>query len=219
MELERVLTSTVNRYLGFLFTVFNHSIREWQIITINPVSQIKRPKNPAHRDRLISDDEIHTICKALNHAEMRPTNKAQELAIMFLLAIETACRLGELCGILWENVDLNKRTILLLDTKNGDNRAVPLSTRAVELMQLMTGLYTRYVFILQAHNASVMFHLRIAQTGIKNLRFHDTRHEAITRLSKKLDVLALARCVGHKDIKQLMTYYNETAEDLARRLD
>lgn len=50
------------------------------------------------------------------------------------------------------------------------------------------------------------------------LTFHDTRHEAITRLAKKLHVLDLARMVGHSDIRQLHTYYNETAADIAARI-
>ncbi|WP_282433170.1 tyrosine-type recombinase/integrase [Massilia oculi] len=54
--------------------------------------------------------------------------------------------------------------------------------------------------------------------GIEGLTFHDTRHEAITRLAQKLDVLDLARMVGHTNINQLRTYYNPTAEDIASRL-
>jgi integrase len=50
------------------------------------------------------------------------------------------------------------------------------------------------------------------------LTFHDTRHEAITRLAAKLNVLDLARMVGHRDIKQLQVYYNAPAEEIAMRL-
>lgn len=57
------------------------------------------------------------------------------------------------------------------------------------------------------------------KAAVEGLSFHDSRHEAVTRLSKKLDVLALARMIGHKNIRELMTYYNETAEELAARLD
>ena len=218
-ELQRVKGSSVNRNLNLLSAVFNHARREWQIISSNPVAEIKRPRNPAHRDRLISGDEIQLICQQLKHAETPPTLKIQELAIMFLLAIETACRQGELCGVLWVNVDTKRRTMLLLDTKNGDNRAVPLSSRSIALLGLMAGVNSPCVFSLTAATASALFRKAVQKTDIKDLRFHDARHEAITRLAKKLDVLALARTVGHKDIKQLMTYYNETAEDLARRLD
>lgn len=56
------------------------------------------------------------------------------------------------------------------------------------------------------------------KTTIENMTFHDTRHEAITRLAKKLHVLDLARMTGHRDIKKLMLYYNISAEDIAGKL-
>jgi len=50
------------------------------------------------------------------------------------------------------------------------------------------------------------------------MTFHDTRHEALTRIARKLDVLDLARMVGHRDARSLMIYYNATAEEIAQRL-
>jgi integrase len=51
-----------------------------------------------------------------------------------------------------------------------------------------------------------------------DLNFHDARHEAITRLAQKLNVLELARMVGHRDLNMLQIYYNETAQQLAKKL-
>ena len=53
---------------------------------------------------------------------------------------------------------------------------------------------------------------------VHDLHFHDTRYEAVTRLSKKLEVLELARVIGHNDIKSLMIYYNATIDELADKL-
>jgi integrase len=93
-------------------------------------------------------------------------------------------------------------------------RDVPLSNKAIHLiMQLPQDR----LFAMSDNVLTSCFHY--AKAGIPDLHFHDTRHEAITRLSRKLDVLPLARIVGHKDLKQLMTYYNETAENLAKLLD
>lgn len=58
-----------------------------------------------------------------------------------------------------------------------------------------------------------------ARCLIDDLTFHDTRHEAITKLAKKLQVLDLARMVGHRDLRMLQIYYNKTAADMADRLD
>ncbi len=61
--------------------------------------------------------------------------------------------------------------------------------------------------------------IRAIIDSITGLTFHDTRHEALTRLARKLDVLDLARMVGHRDPRSLMVYYNAPAEEIARRLD
>lgn len=53
---------------------------------------------------------------------------------------------------------------------------------------------------------------------ITDVTFHDTRHLAITRLSKVFNPLELARVVGHSNVNQLMTYYNESAAELAKKL-
>ena len=74
------------------------------------------------------------------------------------------------------------------------------------------------IFNLDSGTASRMFAVAIKNTGLKDLHFHDTRHEAITRLARKVDVLDLARMVGHRDINSLRVYYNATASEIASRL-
>jgi integrase len=56
------------------------------------------------------------------------------------------------------------------------------------------------------------------KANILDLHFHDSRAEAATRLAAKVDVLTLARILGHRDIRSLMIYYRESAEDIAKRL-
>jgi hypothetical protein len=56
------------------------------------------------------------------------------------------------------------------------------------------------------------------RASLEDLHFHDSRAEAIWRLSKKLDVLQLARVIGHRDLKSLLIYYDESASELAKRL-
>ena len=98
-------------------------------------------------------------------------------------------------------------------TKNGLPREVGLSPRAVELWAMVSD-----GFDLTPATLDAMFRRARDTTGIKGLTFHDTRHEAITRLASKLNVLDLARMVGHQDIRQLQTYYNATADDIAAKL-
>lgn len=101
---------------------------------------------------------------------------------------------------------------------NGDGRDVPLSERAVALLEAMKGVDPARVFTVDSQTASTLFRRARERAGVHGLTFHDSRHDAITRLAQKLSVLQLARMVGHRDIRSLMTYYNETAESMAKLL-
>ncbi|MDR0577643.1 MAG: site-specific integrase [Candidatus Accumulibacter sp.] len=155
---------------------------------------------------------------ALGYEAGQPARtKQQQVAVALLLSIETAMRPGEILGLAPEDIDLEKRFVVLPETKNGDRREVPLSRRVVELLEsVMDG---EAVFTVRSASADVLFRRARKAAGIDDVHFHDARSEALTRLSKKLDVLPLARMVGHRDPKSLMFYYNETASALAKRLD
>ena len=103
-------------------------------------------------------------------------------------------------------------------TKSGLGRKVPLSKEAVRLLKMQPAEGSTCFGISSSQLDSIFRKIR-GLALIENLHFHDTRHLAITRLAKKLDVLALARMVGHRNLSMLQIYYNETAEDLALRLD
>ena len=127
-------------------------------------------------------------------------------------------RAGEIVSLQHEDVDTEKRVAHLRMTKNGTSRNVPLSTRAIELINFLPK-DEETVFCINSNSFDALFRKYRDKAGIPGLHFHDTRHEAITRLAKKLNVLDLARMVGHKKLNQLMTYYNESAEELAKKLD
>jgi integrase len=108
----------------------------------------------------------------------------------------------------------------LLRTKNGMPRDVPLSSDALRIIEQLRGARQNdHVFAITSTQVlDAIFRKAKARALIDDLHFHDSRHEAITRLAKKLDVLALARAVGHRDLRQFMVYYNESAADLAKLL-
>ena len=126
-------------------------------------------------------------------------------------------RAGEIIGLTAEDVDLDRRVARLPLTKNGSAREVPLSTEAVRLLRALPE--DDPMFGLTSRQLDALWRKLRDRAAVENLHFHDARHEAITRLSRKIDVLALARMVGHRDIKMLLRYYDETAEDLAKRLE
>ena len=150
------------------------------------------------------------VLSALSEGE-----RNREVGVMFLLALETAMRLSEMTGLTWERV--HPKHVVLGDTKNDDKRDVPLSSRARELLA-NRGEDEDEVFKVSAASASALFRKAVKRTSIQNLRFHDSRHEGITRLARKLNVLDLARMIGHRDTRSLMIYYNPRPEEIADRL-
>ncbi|WP_342653543.1 site-specific integrase [Pseudomonas sp. F3-2] len=220
-RLAKVQSSTVRREMTLLSSVFEIARTEWKTCLVNPVRDAKRPSNMPHRERRVAPSETSALLNRLGYVDGQPPQTMlQELAYAFLIALETAMRQGEILGMTAQWVNLPERFVRLPMTKNGSSRNVPLSMRAVELL---TPLYTGKgasdrLFRLESASADTMFRRVRDELGINGLTFHDTRHEAITRLARKVDVLDLARITGHKDLKSLMVYYNATASELAQRL-
>lgn len=218
-RLKAVKSSTVNRELNLI----SHSLtwaRRWRMMEHNPMTDLERPKDPPHRDRRIAPEEEKAIPVALGYFEEIPvTQQKQRVAVAFLFALETAMRAGEIVSLIEDNIYLDRRVVYLPETKNGRPRWVPLSTEAVRLLKRVEPWKEGKPFPMKSGHLSTVFRKAVLSCEIKDLTFHDTRHEAITRLAKKLDVLDLARMVGHSDIKQLRTYYNATADEIAQLLD
>lgn len=184
-------------------------------------------------------DELEMICRYARSAE---------LAHIVRFAVETGMRRSEITGLLRSNIDVEKRTATLPLTKNGSSRGVPLSSRAVEIVKSQPKREDGLVFksrpdtITKAFNAAITdarkayiegisLQLRnegLSQEKIKkliekntfliDLRFHDLRHEATSRLAEIFPLLELTRITGHQDTRMLMRYYHPRTEYLAKRL-
>jgi len=154
----------------------------------------------------------------------------EDWILIFTLALETAMRLKELYTLTWEQVDLEKRTVFLDKTKNGDKRQVPLSSVALEAFGAFPRKYDRFVFgwwdgrresLRGATNKLSQKWARIARlSGCDGLHFHDLRHEAVCRLYERtqLSDLQIAKISGHKDLRMLKRYANLRGSDLAELL-
>jgi len=209
-RLRDVSSGTVNREMNLMSAVLTRARKEWGLIPSNPMTDVSRPKAPPPRERRVSDDEIAALVEVAGTDLRRASARAIHA---FRFAIETAMRAGEIVALRPDHI--NGSVAHLPHTKNGTARDVPLSSAA---LAILAELPDDRLFNLSSRSLDALFRKARAKAGIQNLTFHDSRHEAITRLSQKLDVLALARMVGHKDIRMLSIYYNESAADLARRL-
>lgn len=213
--------ASIRRTLQSISPVLTIARKRWKWLEGNPMENVNLPKKSPPRKKLITDDEVKNILLALGHEEGKPVETSRhKVAFAFLFAIETAMRQGEIWKMQWEDINWKECYVILRDTKNGYDREVPLSTRAIQLLQSLNPRDKGKVITdLQQKLAEVLFRRAKESAGYKDaFTFHDTRHRAITQLADKLDMLTLARMVGHLDPRMLMTYYNPTSASIAKRL-
>lgn len=214
-RLREVTAGSVIRELACISAIVNHARKEWGISIINPVPLVRKPTAPKGRDRQLSPDELARLMRALE-----PTGRrSMWIQPLVMLALETAMRRGELLALRWSDIDLTSRTATLLDTKNGDKRVVPLSSRAIAVLQSMPRNIGGVVFPINGFTVSAAFDRALERAEITDFHFHDLRHMAVTELSKKLpNVIELAAVSGHRSLKMLQRYYHPKATDLALKL-
>lgn len=217
-KLNEVGPQTVVHHLNLLSNLFNVAASDWGMESLlNPVSRVSKPALPSGRNRRLSGQEEAKLIKACDES------LSIWLGPMVRLALETAMRQGELVELTWERVDLAKRTVLLRETKNGTARTVPLSARALEVLRSLAnrpGAKGKVFGIEVGRAVTHAFAKACRTTGLEDIRFHDLRHEATSRLFERTDLrdIEIASITGHKTMEMLKRYARLRAADLAERL-
>lgn len=223
-RLKEVSGSTTNRDLNLISHVINVAIKEWGVHVDNPISMIRRPPENRGRTRRLALGEEERLLAAL---DVPPRDEKGRLTgpsnpwmrPLVVLAVETAMRRSELLALRWQDVELQDRFVRLHDTKNGDARDVPLSTRAASTLAGLPRHISGQVFPISADAVKKSFSRAAVRAGLQDLHFHDLRHEATSRIAEKLDnILELSAVTGHKTVQMLKRYYHPRARDLARKL-
>lgn len=214
-RLREVAPGSVRREMGLLCAVLRVARQEWGLMSHDPAEGVRKPSEPPARDRLPTPDELDRLAHV---AGSDLTTTKGRVWHAFRFACETAMRAGEIAGLTWENVDLTDRVARLPLTKNGHSRDVPLSKAAVALLEELPDMDP--VFGLTGRQIDANFRAMKVRAQVEGLRFHDSRAAALTMLSRKVDVLTLAKISGHRDLRILQNvYYRRTAADIAKELD
>lgn len=255
--------ATVLRRLAVLSHVFNVARKEWGMESLsNPVELVRKPQpNNARTRRIAPADSSY---RPSSHGKVQSDHDALDWELEWIvnasessllpsiiwLAVETAMRRGEIVALRWENVDLKRRVAHLPATKNGSARDIPLSSRAVAVLQTLKEKRDRRlemsedmsvddsgaVFTIRSDAVTRAFERAVTRAReqyvdecksanrqpdgrfLTDLRFHDLRHEATSRLASIFPMHELTKITGHKDPRMLLRYYHPRAEDLAKRL-
>jgi integrase len=211
--------STIVRELNNLSHIFGTATMEWGVVTQNPVKDVRKPKQARGRDRRVTAEELTAL-------------KASKIGAIVTLAVETGMRLSELLSLEWRLIDAEQRTATLPMTKNGEKRIVPLSSLAMVTLSGMKQSAPRVFSQWQDKNSAgnawkrTVSKLRKdheAEHGpsnfLEDIRFHDLRHEAASRLFEKgLNMMEVASVTGHRTLNMLKRYVHLRASDIALKL-
>lgn len=213
-RLKNVAPATVIRELNTISHAIDTARREWGVhLAQNPCKLVRRPSPPQGRTRRLEGNEEQILLSAADAGRVR------YLRPLIVLAIETGMRRGELLSLRWQHIDLDKRVAHLQMTKNGTSRDVPLSSRAVETLRGIHAVESHTVFTAAPNAVRLAWERLTRRVGLEDLRLHDLRHEAVSRLFEKgFNVAEVASISGHRELRMLTRYTHLRAADLATRL-
>jgi len=223
VELDRLVKPpTVKKEMAFLARVIDIAIKRWgyRLPFGNPARGVDRPPEGDGRDRRLNEGEEARLLAACVYNE--PLKNA------VILAIETAARRGELCALVWGDVNFERRTLQIRAedpgaAKTGTKRTVPLSQRAIDVLKAAKPKRAKdddSLLGFKGDSLSQAFDRACRRAAIDDLRFHDLRHEATSRLFELgLDMMEVSAITGHKTLDMLKRYTQLRAEQIAAKMD
>lgn len=208
---KEVSNSTVRNEFALFKHLFNKAASEWGMDgLLNPAEGVKFPKKTLGRDRRLDAGELERLLAAAD------TNA--EMPELIILAVETGMRRSEMTSLLWKDVNLEGKQLTLHQTKSGKRRVVFLSTLALDVLktQQKKKVSNGKVFAISSNYVTVCFKRICKKTKsldgrkkevIDDLRFHDLRHEAVSRFFEKgLSTELVMQMSGHETYEMLKRY-------------
>lgn len=214
---EGASNATINREFAMLSKAFNLALKEWEWVKENPCSKIQKfPENNLIDRWLTVEEEKALLESAKNYLN-------GNLKEIIIFALNTGMRQGEIMNLKWEDVDLDRRVIIVKRTKTKVPRTVPMNNTVVELLlsKAVNKTNTEYVFSttkdtkIGIRNMLREFYKALKKADIKNFRFHDLRHTFATRLVQAgIDIYTVSKLLGHSQVTTAQRYAHHSPESL-----
>ena len=215
---------TIRNEVMVLSALYRHAVQGWKLSVTNPVPRTQLPRLPAGRQRRLEDAQID----GSDADEARILSACRDvggdlLSDLVAFAIETSLRQGGLLSLTKSTVKLRRglTSIELPDSKNRHARRVIATKRAGEILSSRReGLADgARLFPLPADTLRHQWSKARSQAGLPGLRFHDLRHEGISRMADRgLTIGELGAQSGHRTAQILLRYVNARPSDIARKL-
>lgn len=209
--------STVRKYMFALSAVLRYGVRDLQLIDINPMANVEKPRKNKGVVRFLSEDErkrLIAACKKISDT----------LYLFVILAAFSGGRYSEIMNLTVENIDFENGMVYYVETKNGENRGVPIYHKLIDLIKEYlekNDIKSGYVFINK--NKNKPYYIKgalekiIKDSNIENFRIHDLRHTYASYLAQNgAELLEIAQLMGHKNLQQVQIYAHLTIKHTAK---
>ena len=224
---QRLLTvagSTVLREIALLNTIIEEARTQWKWLDTNPLTDLRRPRAPKHREVIITRQQIKGVLSAMGYKpRAKVATVSGAVAVAFLLALRIGLREGEIAagdkkamGLRWDNVFADH--VHVGSKTEAGERDVPINKKSIRLINKMRGFDPVYVIGVGPKSIDAMFRKYRKRAGLEGFTFHDTRHYAATKLANKVNVLTLCKIFGWTNPKMAMKYYNPSISDIAKQI-
>ena len=219
--------ATVNRYLAAMSVVFSFACNEYCWLETNPMRKVRKNKEYATKERYLIPDEIERLLKACLEFDLRNENYNYETYLFVLIALSTGARYSEIHNLRWENVDFIHRQFYFLNTKNGENRGVPMTNKVYEELSHFSKIRNiKSDYLWTTKNGEKLIDMRVRFykvlecADIKECRFHDLRHTVASHIAMNGgSLLDIAQVTGHKTMQMVKRYAHLTKKHTADLLE
>jgi integrase len=211
---QGIAPKTLNDELGLLGHAYKLGMREWEWVTDNPVLKIAKEKVRNLIERWLTPEEEQRLLAV----------SPLWLQEIIVFALHTGMRRGEILTLHWSQVDLVRRTLTILEQKNGARDTLPVNDTAMAVLQTRAAgrtSSTEAVFLNEAghprnaRNLLRAFYPAMRKAGITRFRFHDLRHTFATRLIQAgVDVYTVQKLGRWKTISMVLRYAHHQPESL-----
>jgi integrase len=222
----KISGETVKHEVNLIKRVFNVAIDLYNLTLPygNPAvlprtSPVTKKLKGVSRDRILSDsEEVRLLAEC-------SASRNSELLNIVQLAIETAMRKNEILTMTWDQIDLDRGVIDIPSdiAKTGDKRFALLTQTAVQILSKMKGAGSGSGLVFESKYDAVQrcFTRACQRADIKDFRFHDLRHTAITRTHDRtgMQMLHLMVFSGHKSTQMVKRYYTDNVDDVVSELN
>ena len=217
--------ATANRYMACLSIVLSIAAKEWGWIDENPMLKVSKFTEVAKQDRFLSPDEINKVLQACRQFDLKGENYNNETYLFVLIALSTGARYSEIHTLKWQNVDFTNKQFYFMNTKNGENRGVPMSDKVYKELkefQKIRNIKSNYLFTTKDGKKLIDMRVRfykVLEVADINCRFHDLRHTVASHIAMNGgSLLDIAQVTGHKTMQMVKRYSHLTQKHTAELL-